>query len=746
MRGKLFRPLSRQTRVRRLGAALTLFGLLLILSACRKKPPVEKNGPVSHQHSQRLVALASAEINRDAHVITINDLMSRDVEVRRRAMQALARIADATARPALERGLSDEDQQVVAWAAFGLGRACDKDADRAVAQLALRAATWSVSEHAPLSDDRFTIEPMSAITDALGRCGTPLAEATLRSWLRLDVRLAERATLALGSIAAKQQRLENTTLVALLDVADSKGNTVAAALFPLTRLSAVETNVQKRLLAVATKALLSTTDAKRFAIRALPLAVESAVPVLERALSDKTNYDSEQRADAARGLSRLGDAGQQSLGHALTRLLPRAIDVSSDWLTSADFGPIAEILEGLNTSDTEVQPILESLAKLVIPQAASMAAKRRLLMLRCQSASILAGTVITSPLLLTCDPNQGGRQGALALSRVIGRAPMRGQRAQIFEKLAQSADLVVRENALRWLRSHPEVRESARILADALNSEAGGVVATAAGILAEHPERARRQPQSSKESATSLITARNLEKNDRAPHPTPELLLALAKATHHAWEVDAIDVRSQLLDAVAALGALSEKILLNEQCGSTSAVLRRHAELALRHFGDAKRHCLAPKAATTIAVTKADTKDVHLRFHTDIGPLDLWLEPYFAPVAAGRLLELVNSGFFNNMPVHRVVSGFVVQLGDRLGDGFGGVGREPLRDELAPIGFRTNDVGLALSGPDTGSSQFFVVLGPYPHLDGDYTRVGRADAGWNRLVIGDVIQSVEQIF
>ena len=48
----------------------------------------------------------------------------------------------------------------------------------------------------------------------------------------------------------------------------------------------------------------------------------------------------------------------------------------------------------------------------------------------------------------------------------------------------------------------------------------------------------------------------------------------------------------------------------------------------------------------------------------------------------------------------------------------------PLRDELAPVTFRAGDVGLALSGPDTGSSQFFVVLGPHPHLDGEYTRIG----------------------
>jgi cyclophilin family peptidyl-prolyl cis-trans isomerase len=719
--------------------------LLMVVGACHKKPSVERNGTPAHKHSPRLMPLASAEVVRDARAVTIDDLMSRDVEVRRRAMQALARIADSTARPALERGLSDEDGQVVAWAAFGLGRACEKDSEQAVAQLALRAATWSASEHAPEQKDRLAIDPISSIADALGRCSTPSAEATLRGWLRLDGYLAQRAALALGTIAAKQHRLENTTLVALLDSADSKGKSVTTALFPLTRLSAVETNVQKRLLSVATKSLLVKSDAQRYAIRALPLAGENAAPTLERVLCDKVGFASELRADAARGLTRLGDAGQQSLGRALMRLLPRALDINSDWLTSAEFSTVAQMLEDLNSFENEVRPILESLARLTLPAAAPTAIKRRLLVLRCQSASILAGNALGSPLLRACDPDPDGREGALAVSRVLGRASIRGYRAQLFDKLTHSTDLVVRESALRWLRSHPEVRDSPRILADALASGLAGVVATAAGILAEHPERAQSQTQNSKLLSTTRVNAHDFEKSNLSPHPTPELLLALGKATHHTWESDAIDVRSQLLDAVAALGALSERVYLEEQCHSVSAVLRKHAEVALHRFGDTRRRCGAQKFDLPSTVVLADIGPIHLRFHTDIGPLDLWLEPTLCPMAATRLLELAKAGFYNNMPVHRVVAGFVVQMGDRAGDGFGSAGSEPLRDELSPLEFRTNDVGLALSGPDTASSQFFVVLGPHPHLDGEYTRVGHTDDGWNRLVVGDLIQSVEQI-
>jgi cyclophilin family peptidyl-prolyl cis-trans isomerase len=92
------------------------------------------------------------------------------------------------------------------------------------------------------------------------------------------------------------------------------------------------------------------------------------------------------------------------------------------------------------------------------------------------------------------------------------------------------------------------------------------------------------------------------------------------------------------------------------------------------------------------------------------------------------------------MRVHRVVPGFVVQLGDPDGDGYGGSDRPPLRCETSPAAFEAGMVGIALAGRDTGSSQFFVTLAREPHLDGDYALVGRAGPGWERLVEGDVVR------
>jgi cyclophilin family peptidyl-prolyl cis-trans isomerase len=110
-------------------------------------------------------------------------------------------------------------------------------------------------------------------------------------------------------------------------------------------------------------------------------------------------------------------------------------------------------------------------------------------------------------------------------------------------------------------------------------------------------------------------------------------------------------------------------------------------------------------------------------------------------VAVARLVGLARSGFYTGLSFHRVVPGFVAQLGDRGGDGYGGSGAL-LRCETAPVPFAPLDVGVALAGRDTGSSQLFVTLTRSPHLDGEYAWIGRADGDWSAVAEGDVIRAV----
>ncbi len=134
-----------------------------------------------------------------------------------------------------------------------------------------------------------------------------------------------------------------------------------------------------------------------------------------------------------------------------------------------------------------------------------------------------------------------------------------------------------------------------------------------------------------------------------------------------------------------------------------------------------------------------------LELKTDAGLLTLRLDPTHAPVTVTRILDLARDGFYNGIVVHRVVPGFVVQFGDPGGDGFGGPGRQPLRCETTPAAYGALDVGVALAGRDTGSSQLFVTLARYPNLDQEYALIGKAEGDWNAVAEGDVIREVRVV-
>ncbi|HEU4682473.1 MAG TPA: peptidylprolyl isomerase [Gemmatimonadales bacterium] len=129
------------------------------------------------------------------------------------------------------------------------------------------------------------------------------------------------------------------------------------------------------------------------------------------------------------------------------------------------------------------------------------------------------------------------------------------------------------------------------------------------------------------------------------------------------------------------------------------------------------------------------------------GVLEVELFGPEAPLTVANFLRLVDRRFFDGNRWHRVVPNFVIQDGDPRGDGFGGPGGA-IRDEINRIryGFKPM-LGMALSGPDTGSSQWFITLGPQPHLDGTYTLFGRAVgnvAALSRITQGDVIRTIRR--
>ena len=129
------------------------------------------------------------------------------------------------------------------------------------------------------------------------------------------------------------------------------------------------------------------------------------------------------------------------------------------------------------------------------------------------------------------------------------------------------------------------------------------------------------------------------------------------------------------------------------------------------------------------------------RVETARGTMELTLFADQAPLTTFNFASLARRGYFDGQRFHRVVPNFVVQGGDPRGDGNGGPGYA-IRDELNRRRYLRGTLGMALSGPNTGGSQFFVTHSPQPHLDGGYTVFGQLRSGaavLDRIVQGDRI-------
>ena len=129
---------------------------------------------------------------------------------------------------------------------------------------------------------------------------------------------------------------------------------------------------------------------------------------------------------------------------------------------------------------------------------------------------------------------------------------------------------------------------------------------------------------------------------------------------------------------------------------------------------------------------------------TERGTITLELFSVDAPLTVDNFLTLAAKGYYDDLRFHRVVPNFVAQDGDPRGDGNGGPAYT-IRDELNPRRYERGSMGMALSGPDTGGSQYFLMHAPDPHLDGRYTVFGRMIDGWavlDALVQGDHIERI----
>jgi peptidyl-prolyl cis-trans isomerase A (cyclophilin A) len=142
-------------------------------------------------------------------------------------------------------------------------------------------------------------------------------------------------------------------------------------------------------------------------------------------------------------------------------------------------------------------------------------------------------------------------------------------------------------------------------------------------------------------------------------------------------------------------------------------------------------------------------------FDTTLGPFTVELFEQQAPKTVANFIGLAEGSkewkhpgtgqkhtkpFYDGIVFHRVISGFVIQGGDPLGKGYGGPGYQfedefhrDLRHDRAGI------LSMANAGPNTNGSQFFITLGPTPHLDGRHSIFGAVTSGM------DVVEKIGQV-
>jgi cyclophilin family peptidyl-prolyl cis-trans isomerase/HEAT repeat protein len=131
--------------------------------------------------------------------------------------------------------------------------------------------------------------------------------------------------------------------------------------------------------------------------------------------------------------------------------------------------------------------------------------------------------------------------------------------------------------------------------------------------------------------------------------------------------------------------------------------------------------------------------------HMTRGNIEISLATQDAPATTWNFAQLARKHYFDNSSFMRVVPNFVIQGGDPRNDMSGGPGYA-IRDEMNMQKYTRGAVGMALSGPDTGGSQFFITHSPQPHLDGGYTVFGHVYEGMGAVVDqterGDKVDSI----
>jgi cyclophilin family peptidyl-prolyl cis-trans isomerase/HEAT repeat protein len=644
-------------------------------------------------------------------------LKHRSAAVRERAALAIGRIGDKRGTDALIAMLEHEGSEPArAMAAFALGEMEDARGVSALMTVVEREKE-SLSVRARAVESLGKIAGVQANVDALGKTAVERINQSL-----------------IAQLPDSQTSLEQKPLTSL----------TIAALMRIRSPASVEPLVRQ----------LKSNDAEIRAQAANALArlrqsIDAAVPALIEALNDG---DADVRANAARALGASKDARAVE---PLMKLVDdeservefnavRALAALGDQRAIAPLVELGEVLLwGPREARRKDDPIFNMLLEVATALGTIKDDRSELFLVQLRSElapkSVLEIEVATARYgaLKTLDFRYPRRSWVGHECSHWKNAVIAAQVAETWAKTGVEADAKKsRELLFRvadrlnhpvcdprgWpsvLRAIGDPKDMAGIWPKMLRSKDVIVKATTATVLGEKRDDNYLQP---------LIAALEQSRNDAANDAKLAILTALSKYKSEK--------------AVEAI-----KTSLDDR----DHLVRRHAVDLLKQMG-------AGDGADRIGVVQTGhgkafyqrvaarlDKKVTATIHTAKGRIRIELFPQDAPITVDSFITLARKGFFNGLTFHRVVPNFVIQGGDPRGDGEGGPGYQ-IRCEINTRPYVRGAVGMALSGKDTGGSQFFITHSPQPHLDGGYTVFGQVVGGLavvDCVARGDVIRRVE---
>jgi len=669
----------------------------------------------------------------------LSDLLkARNANVRARAALAAGRIGDEQAVadliPLLQR---DDEPEVRAMAAFALGEIESRlGADALVAVL-------RDSHDSPLRSR--ALEALGKITAALPKEQATRAHdlaAVVLEALNFEARrrsAPDTLTMLLGLTAVLRAKADNAGPVVTEFLHYSDPRIRADAANTLARLKLKDGNDELR------KLLLSDPDAvvRANAARVLGTTEDQSAynGLLDRALKDQ---DARVRVSAIKALATLKDARATSplleRGITLLATATSARKKSSSAGLPAEVNELLEIATTLgrlrqDSSDERVTSWLRN----VRPITGAGAPEVEIAFARVHPAAYL---------------NQFG-EGPLT-KRMVQETLLLNWRAA--SSLAQGLGEIA---AIQSKSQKAQAEDLLRAMLDYRNS--GININT---LVAVHSEYAipdvLKAFAAFKTNDLAELARKHLEDSDVVIRATAaELLGGLPPDETNARALIAAlppaladahfnDAALAILDALEKQKSAKANEAVKTALNSNDHLIRRKAVAVLKAngAGDFSSRIGSVRTRNTAADYERAFARIGKRFSaivtTTKGTFTIELLPEEAPLTVDNFIQLAKRRYFNGITIHRVVPNFVIQDGDPRGDGNGGPGYQ-IRCEINEATYKRGAVGMALSGKDTGGSQWFVTHSPQPHLDGGYTVFGNVVAGMDvvdNIVRGDVIRSI----